>query len=277
MVAVSQADEVGRGRVRRQGRAAAQSDEADPGRLPLRHAGRVHERRLHGGLGHDRRGADAGDEDQLLPPRPCPGSSAGIGRVVRWGSQVAFTEGELYDAEGRLLAKATGTAIPTPFTDLQEVAGRLAGPGASAEPGPDRPALSRACRRRARQPFRRLGGRGGRRRLARPLRRPIGGLRQRPPRRVAWRWSTRASHAANLRQFSVRPERYNDTSRRKSDLRPIYDALVDLTGQAKGGCLVYFSSHGAPQGVVRRPAAPAAAACWTSMLDRHLRRRGRRW
>jgi acyl-coenzyme A thioesterase PaaI-like protein len=36
--------------------------------------------------------------------------------VVRWGRQVAFTEGELYDAEGRLLAKATGTAIPTPFT-----------------------------------------------------------------------------------------------------------------------------------------------------------------
>ena len=24
-------------------------------------------------------------------------------------------EGELYDADGRLLAKATGTAVPTPF------------------------------------------------------------------------------------------------------------------------------------------------------------------
>src|SRR3954470_18514655 len=44
-----------------------------------------------------------------------PGKIRGIGRVVRWGSRVAFTEGELYDAEGRLLAKATGTAIPTPF------------------------------------------------------------------------------------------------------------------------------------------------------------------
>jgi uncharacterized protein (TIGR00369 family) len=45
-----------------------------------------------------------------------PGKLKGVGKVVRWGRQVAFTEGELYDAEGRLLAKATGTAIPTPFT-----------------------------------------------------------------------------------------------------------------------------------------------------------------
>jgi uncharacterized protein (TIGR00369 family) len=44
-----------------------------------------------------------------------PGKLKGIGRVVRWGSRVAFTEGEIYDADGRLLAKATGTAIPTPF------------------------------------------------------------------------------------------------------------------------------------------------------------------
>jgi len=44
-----------------------------------------------------------------------PGKIRGIGRVVRWGSRVAFTEGELFDAEGRALAKATGTAIPTPF------------------------------------------------------------------------------------------------------------------------------------------------------------------
>ena len=44
-----------------------------------------------------------------------PGAIRGLGRVTRWGSRVAFTEGELYDPEGRLLAKATGTAIPTPF------------------------------------------------------------------------------------------------------------------------------------------------------------------
>lgn len=55
---------------------------------------------------------------------------------------------------------------------------------------------------------------------------------------------------ANLRQFSVRPERYPDAHAGKSDADNIYDALVDLTRKAQGGCLVYFSSHGAPQGVV---------------------------
>jgi uncharacterized protein (TIGR00369 family) len=44
-----------------------------------------------------------------------PGPLKGVGRVVRWGRTLAFTEGELYDAGGRLLAKATGTAVPTPF------------------------------------------------------------------------------------------------------------------------------------------------------------------
>jgi uncharacterized protein (TIGR00369 family) len=49
-----------------------------------------------------------------------PGKIKGIGRVVKWGRQVAFTEGELYDGEGRLLAKATGTAIPTPFSTYKK-------------------------------------------------------------------------------------------------------------------------------------------------------------
>ena len=44
-----------------------------------------------------------------------PGALRGIGRVVKWGKTIAFTEGEIYDAEGRLLAKASGTAVPTPF------------------------------------------------------------------------------------------------------------------------------------------------------------------
>jgi uncharacterized protein (TIGR00369 family) len=44
-----------------------------------------------------------------------PGPLRGVGRVLRWGRTLAFTEGEIFDAEGRLLAKATGTAVPTPF------------------------------------------------------------------------------------------------------------------------------------------------------------------
>ena len=49
-----------------------------------------------------------------------PGVLRGVGRVVKWGRTVCFTEGELYDADGRLLAKATGTAIPTPFANFKK-------------------------------------------------------------------------------------------------------------------------------------------------------------
>jgi acyl-coenzyme A thioesterase PaaI-like protein len=40
--------------------------------------------------------------------------------VAKWGRTLAFTEGELYDPEGRLLAKATGTAVPTPFKSYKK-------------------------------------------------------------------------------------------------------------------------------------------------------------
>lgn len=56
--------------------------------------------------------------------------------------------------------------------------------------------------------------------------------------------------ADNVRQFSVRPELYPDTKPGKADLEPIYQGLKSLAQQATGGCLVYFSSHGSPQGVV---------------------------
>jgi len=48
-----------------------------------------------------------------------PGSLRAVGRVLKWGRTICFTEGELYDGEGRLLAKATGTAIPTPFASFK--------------------------------------------------------------------------------------------------------------------------------------------------------------
>ena len=44
----------------------------------------------------------------------------GVGRVIRWGRTIAFTEGEIYDADGRLLAKATGTAQPAPFANYKK-------------------------------------------------------------------------------------------------------------------------------------------------------------
>jgi hypothetical protein len=56
--------------------------------------------------------------------------------------------------------------------------------------------------------------------------------------------------AANVRQFSVRPQLYPDTKPGKADVEPIYEGLRDVAQHATGGCLVYFSSHGSPQGVV---------------------------
>lgn len=56
--------------------------------------------------------------------------------------------------------------------------------------------------------------------------------------------------SANLWQLSVRPDRYRDARPGKSSPEAVYTSLVDLTAKAGGGCLVYFTSHGAPQGVV---------------------------
>jgi hypothetical protein len=55
--------------------------------------------------------------------------------------------------------------------------------------------------------------------------------------------------AQNLREFSVRPHRYRPRPE-KSDIEGVYDALSALSARAQDGCLVYFSSHGGPEGVV---------------------------
>lgn len=51
-----------------------------------------------------------------------PGELKGVGRVLKWGRTIAFTEGEIYDVSGKLLAKATGTAMPTPFANYKKKA-----------------------------------------------------------------------------------------------------------------------------------------------------------
>ena len=55
---------------------------------------------------------------------------------------------------------------------------------------------------------------------------------------------------AQIRQYSVRPGRYRDTRPEKSDLPTIDAGLSDLARAAPGGCLVYLTSHGAPEGAV---------------------------
>ncbi len=49
-----------------------------------------------------------------------PGRLVCVGRVVKWGKAIAFLEGELYDDQGRLLAKATSTAMPQPYKSIQK-------------------------------------------------------------------------------------------------------------------------------------------------------------
>jgi hypothetical protein len=53
----------------------------------------------------------------------------------------------------------------------------------------------------------------------------------------------------NVREFSVRPERYPSESLDRSELETISETLRGLARQAPGGCLIYFTSHGSPDGV----------------------------
>ncbi len=54
----------------------------------------------------------------------------------------------------------------------------------------------------------------------------------------------------NLRELSVRPGRYADDRPLPADEFTIADTLAALTKHAHGGCLLYFTSHGTPQGMV---------------------------
>ncbi|GBF56537.1 hypothetical protein PbB2_00194 [Candidatus Phycosocius bacilliformis] len=48
--------------------------------------------------------------------RPCPaGPVEAEGRVIKWGQKAAFLEADLFDAEGKLVARATSTVVPTPL------------------------------------------------------------------------------------------------------------------------------------------------------------------
>ncbi|MCF3594534.1 PaaI family thioesterase [Rhodobacteraceae bacterium LMO-12] len=49
----------------------------------------------------------------LKPARP--GRLICKGRVLSLGKRIAFLEGELFDANGTLLARATSSAVPVPF------------------------------------------------------------------------------------------------------------------------------------------------------------------
>ena len=55
-------------------------------------------------------------------------------------------------------------------------------------------------------------------------------------------------NANNILQFSVQTERYPGSEH--SDKQTIANDLWDLSNRTSGGCLVYFTSHGSPDGIV---------------------------
>jgi hypothetical protein len=67
---------------------------------------------------------------------------------------------------------------------------------------------------------------------------------------VAARLTMMGFEPGNIRQFSTRPDRYPDTHPARTDLEPIFDTLTQLAQKAPAGCLIYYTSHGGPPGVV---------------------------
>lgn len=56
--------------------------------------------------------------------------------------------------------------------------------------------------------------------------------------------------SSNILQYSVRPERYGKERLAKSDIRAIFEGMGQLAARNPEGCLVYLTTHGAPQGAV---------------------------
>ena len=54
----------------------------------------------------------------------------------------------------------------------------------------------------------------------------------------------------NMRQFSVRPDHYPSEHVMLSEPGLIRSQLTQLAQADKGGCLIYFTSHGSPAGIV---------------------------
>jgi hypothetical protein len=54
----------------------------------------------------------------------------------------------------------------------------------------------------------------------------------------------------HIQQYSVHPELDLETRPLRSDAREIYTRFKPLSQQATAGCFVYFTSHGAPLGIV---------------------------
>ncbi|HZK98578.1 MAG TPA: C13 family peptidase [Caulobacteraceae bacterium] len=67
---------------------------------------------------------------------------------------------------------------------------------------------------------------------------------------VAAALEKRGFSAANLIMFSASPAARAEAGVRPADAGLIVRGLETLTARARSGCLIYFTSHGAPQGLV---------------------------
>ena len=56
--------------------------------------------------------------------------------------------------------------------------------------------------------------------------------------------------SSNILQYSVRPERYGKERLAKSDIKAIFEGMSQLAARNPEGCLVYLTTHGAPQGAI---------------------------
>jgi hypothetical protein len=55
---------------------------------------------------------------------------------------------------------------------------------------------------------------------------------------------------SHIKQFSVRPETDMETNPLRSEMETIDTEFRKLARQSSGGCFLYFTSHGAPQGIL---------------------------
>lgn len=95
---------------------------------------------------------------------------------------------------------------------------------------------------------------------------------------------------SDIAQFSVRPSRYPAIHPFYSDASTIAGVLARLTNRTRGGCLLYFTSHGGPSGMVlgqnvlspahlnamisdacgERPTIVVVSACYSGVFVRPL-------
>ena len=55
---------------------------------------------------------------------------------------------------------------------------------------------------------------------------------------------------SHIKQFSVRPDQDKETNPLRSEMETIDVEFKKLARQSSGGCFLYFTSHGAPQGIL---------------------------